>query len=234
MASTQSAATAPTATFHKFQRLPLELRCMIWHFAARQVRVVEIEMVRAEYKGVGRINRFASKTLTPAILHACGESRWIGLKRYERIIFNGIMSGSYVNWDVDYIGFRPSKDWDTRFLLGQFLYCPGFESCEVIKHCSRLVTFEPIPHKDRQNHAIHYLRHFKNLEELIFLFPGDFGGLSQLGGNIKLAPMTTPNHTNNPRQMITRMRAGSPRSEKRYLDSRNSMSCGLLESPTDS
>ncbi|PVH86853.1 hypothetical protein DL98DRAFT_567147 [Cadophora sp. DSE1049] len=189
MASTQPAVASPATTFHDFRRLPLELRAMIWHLAARQVRVVEVGMVRAEYKGGGRIKRFTSKALTPSILHACGESRWMGFKRYEKVTLDGIFTGSYVNWDVDYIGFRSTHYWDTRSLLRRFRYRSGSESCEVIQNCRRLVAF---PDRDHQYLAVHHLRYFKSLEELVFLFPGDFGGWSRLSGNIKLAPMTDP------------------------------------------
>ncbi|KAL5326873.1 hypothetical protein ACEPPN_004562 [Leptodophora sp. 'Broadleaf-Isolate-01'] len=97
MAHTQTIETPSTLTFHPFPRLPLELRTMIWNFGARQVRVVEIGLIDAKYKGIGSVQRLTSKTLVSGMLHACAASREMGVKRYEKIIFHGIFTRSYIN-----------------------------------------------------------------------------------------------------------------------------------------
>ncbi|KAG4440228.1 hypothetical protein IFR05_004307 [Cadophora sp. M221] len=122
MAPTPSTEAASTLTIHPFPRLPIELRTMIWNFGARQVRVVEIEVIDAKYKGVGSVQRLTSKTIVPGILHACAESREVGLKRYEKIVFQGIFTGSYINWDIDYIGFKRHNNLDTHFILLNFRF----------------------------------------------------------------------------------------------------------------
>ncbi|KAK0124340.1 hypothetical protein ONS95_009309 [Cadophora gregata] len=189
MDSSQPATASPTTTFQDFRRLPPELRIMIWHLAARQVRVVEIELVSAKFKGLGWIDRYTSKTLALGILHACGESRWIGLKRYEKIKFDGIFSGSYVNWNVDYIGFTPSNSQGMSCLLRDLVHRSDSRRCEVLKRCHRLISSEPIPDINHYYHIRRFLQGFKNLEEIDFLFPEHVGDWRERSGNIKIAPM---------------------------------------------
>ncbi|KAL2074794.1 hypothetical protein VTL71DRAFT_8573 [Oculimacula yallundae] len=190
MAATASMPVSPAVTFHGFPQLALELRTMIWKFAARQVRVVEVEEIQAKYKGRIHVRRYGSKTLVPGMLHACDESREIGLRGYEKIVFDGIFTGSYINWDIDYIGYRPAFIWNTTYELDRFLSSqqPRTSPAKMAKKCRRMVIFDCYL-------AIwnsHRMRKLKNLEEVVFLFPDDFGESCRGSGNVNLAPMTSP------------------------------------------
>ena len=64
--------------------------------AASEPRVVSIYVVR------GKLHCDA---ITPKIIHACSESRREALLTYQPLIFDGIFSGSYVNFNTDWIHF---------------------------------------------------------------------------------------------------------------------------------
>ncbi|CZT49671.1 uncharacterized protein RSE6_10551 [Rhynchosporium secalis] len=189
MALNPLTASTSADTFHDFPRLPPELRTIIWKLGIHQIRVVEIEKTRANDLGVCDISRFTSKTLVPGMLHACAESRSIALQRYGRIIFDGIFTGSYINWDLDYIGYKPSQTLNTpeeqRCLCNSLLLMP---SDDLAKKCRRLVIFAYTPKAPRTYVPLE----LKCLEEIVILFPADLGSLTQGGGNIRLAPMTDP------------------------------------------
>ena len=80
----------PPPAFGRFRDLPLEIRQLIWSFAANEPRVIEL---RYTVNGTGRKHDVSldenehggiwSIAETPAVLHACRESRAEGLKRYE-------------------------------------------------------------------------------------------------------------------------------------------------------
>ena len=124
-----------------------------------------------------------SKTPVSGILHAFAESLETGLRGYEKITFDPRFTGSYVNWDVDYIGFRPVH------CLADSLF-RRFRHREVIKNYRRIMIF---PEKDHLYlHVRHVWRCTKSFEELVFLIYGDFGEWNRLSGNITLAPMTNP------------------------------------------
>lgn len=68
--------------FQNFRILPLEIREMIWKFAARQQRVIE---VLVDENGLSRY--FPTQTLVPAIVHATSESRRVGRKFYTEFSY---------------------------------------------------------------------------------------------------------------------------------------------------
>lgn len=66
--------------FHFFPKLPTEIRTRIWQMTIEEGRIVEIYSVTN--KGL--------RAPIPPILHACAESRVIGLKNYELAFSGGI------------------------------------------------------------------------------------------------------------------------------------------------
>ena len=68
--------------FQNFRILPLEIREMIWKFAARQQRVIE---VLVDENGLSRY--FPTQTMVPAIVHATSESRRVGRKFYTEFSY---------------------------------------------------------------------------------------------------------------------------------------------------
>ncbi|KAG4413191.1 hypothetical protein IFR04_013656 [Cadophora malorum] len=75
--------------FQNFRILPLEIREMIWKFAARQQRVIE---VLVDENGLSRY--FPTQTLVPAIVHATSESRRVGRKFYTEFSYTVVIASS--------------------------------------------------------------------------------------------------------------------------------------------
>lgn len=96
---TASQRTISTRTFHLFPNLPREIRQIIWELALLEPRIVEVDY----YTASNGSQRYPSKSVVPAPLHVCSFSREIGLRHYERFMPLGVWTGTYVNWDHDYI-----------------------------------------------------------------------------------------------------------------------------------
>ncbi|KAK1750384.1 hypothetical protein QBC47DRAFT_393990 [Echria macrotheca] len=65
-------------TFHFFPRLPAELRQQIWQEACDVERIIPI------LPGLGHLSPITHRSLAaPPLLHACAESRAIGLRNYD-------------------------------------------------------------------------------------------------------------------------------------------------------
>lgn len=109
-------------SFSSFKQLPLELRRVIWDLATTP-QVIETSLYKVKIRG-REIRRITTRTVVPAILHVCAESRAFGLERYEVFKPSGIFTGTYVDWERDYIYFA----W-TRRQFHQFIY--GQESVEL-------------------------------------------------------------------------------------------------------
>lgn len=88
--------------FILFKKLPLELRTMIWKYAAREERVVEIS-----YDETIDSSRLLSKTLVPGIIHACQESQDVNLKIYDSISFISLPPFCYTNYILTFSRMAP-------------------------------------------------------------------------------------------------------------------------------
>ena len=76
--------------FQNFRLLSLEIREMIWKFAARQRRVIE---VLVDENGFSRY--FPTLTFVPAIMHATSESRRVGRKFYTEFSYVSMTVSTY-------------------------------------------------------------------------------------------------------------------------------------------
>ncbi|KAK1758995.1 hypothetical protein QBC47DRAFT_370853 [Echria macrotheca] len=80
--------------FHLFPRLPSEIQLMIWECASAVERIVPI------LPGLGHLSPITHQTLrVPPILHACANSRQVGLKYYN-LSFHPRL---YINRDYDHL-----------------------------------------------------------------------------------------------------------------------------------
>ncbi|CZT10159.1 uncharacterized protein RCO7_03250 [Rhynchosporium graminicola] len=86
--------------FTVFAELSKEIQLMIWNSAADLPRAVVID-----YKE-GHLYRLQNPSKVPAILHACADSRSVGLTYFD-LSFKHEISGfpSYINWKVDTLVF---------------------------------------------------------------------------------------------------------------------------------
>lgn len=108
--------------FEHFKKFPREVRDMIWSLAAYEPRVVEVTLA-PPYEVVDGpsyrsllltkwLYRLEYKTLVPALMHTCHESRAAGEKIYERLPAPEYsrFGDSYVNWDRDVIVLVDNSD----------------------------------------------------------------------------------------------------------------------------
>jgi hypothetical protein len=88
--------------FSSFALLPYEIREAIWVATCTDAapRVVEVGYYQAWNNGDFK---FPSKTVVPAILHVISEARAIGLTHYVVFTPCNLWSGTYMNWNLDYI-----------------------------------------------------------------------------------------------------------------------------------
>jgi hypothetical protein len=81
-------------SFPQFSRFPPEIRCAVWELLVPAPRLISLYTVRGEVVFTNSSNNstrrrrefkhvYTSKTAVPVLLHACRESRRIGLKYYE-------------------------------------------------------------------------------------------------------------------------------------------------------
>ena len=135
-------ANASPHVFPPFKLLPLELRQMIWMQAALEPRVVELGFYEAKTKNRRRETRNTSKTLVPALLHTCSESRAVGLMHYEKLIPTGIFTGTYINWAQDYVYLDCSHGQFIDFKRYQeyLQKRPGHQKGVLPQKCRRLLV----------------------------------------------------------------------------------------------
>jgi hypothetical protein len=121
-----------------------------WSFAvsASEPRVVNI------YVAHGKLH---CSVVTPKIFHACSESRQEAVLNYYSLVFDGIFSGCYVNFDIDWILF------DTAIPLlkvfGQDAQYPVFQ-----QKCRKLALMQgPLSVYGKT------MRRFAKLEELALI-----------------------------------------------------------------
>ena len=96
-------------TFHKFPKLPKELRLTIWEFAAAAVGPRTIAILEEKIHRRGSLFSIVAKV--PAILITCKESREIGLKVYDLVNLEGFgrQRCIYINWEADTLIFPASE-----------------------------------------------------------------------------------------------------------------------------
>jgi 2EXR family protein len=84
--------------FHSFTRLPSEIRSRIWDIAACEPRLVVV----SDFKGKADDPTMEPTSFTPppAILHVSRESRSAGLKRYTKMLDDGVRY-AWVNMTID-------------------------------------------------------------------------------------------------------------------------------------
>jgi hypothetical protein len=180
-----SPSTPPSREFTIFTELPYELQNMVWRIAACEPRVVEIETYTKYFKQAGRRKtelRFLSRTLVPAILHACTGSRTVGIKNYERLCFGNTFTGSFINWTCDYIRFDCS--------FNQILSDVGradTKLSELAQKCQRLIislaNFENWSRSQK----------FRNLEEAVLLCDVEAPRGVSRTGTLTLVQLNDPN-----------------------------------------
>jgi hypothetical protein len=90
-------------SFHLFSQFPEAIRLQIWLYAALVPRVVEIHEFHSNSYGSHlpksgeQTSRVESKTRPPAVLHACRESRKLGL---ENVFEPAYANCSNVNYSI--------------------------------------------------------------------------------------------------------------------------------------
>jgi len=87
-------------SFHAFRQLPPELRLRVWTLALPPPRVIELTWM-------SQARSVTSKSPTPAILHACEESRYNTIQFYEQVNFGDCSQIILVDFERDTIFFGP-------------------------------------------------------------------------------------------------------------------------------
>ena len=100
--------------------------------------------------------QFLSRTPAPSILHACVESRALGLKFYAMFNLGNHFSGTFVNWNIDLIFINQLAIYD---FLSEYSQTEGARE-EVEKHCQR------IGFSGRCHGWLKSLDQFENLKEV--------------------------------------------------------------------
>lgn len=169
--------------FTLFPKLPIEIRCIIISEAAQHPRVVEIGSYDTKRQGRFEV-RFTSRTIVPSILHTFSESRAVGTKFYDRLIFGGRFTGTYVNWNADVITFNQSCSLYTAM---QYLDLDCNQS-DLTEKCSSLAVRDVYSVRD----LIKKGNHFRNLQRVISVqeTPSCPGLQSRGDGNLKLVPIS--------------------------------------------
>ncbi|KAH7418261.1 hypothetical protein BKA64DRAFT_194725 [Cadophora sp. MPI-SDFR-AT-0126] len=87
-------------SFHVFRQLPPELRLRVWSLALPPPRVIELTWM-------SQARSVTSKSITPAILHACQESRHNTIQFYEQIQFGNCSQVILIDFERDTLFFGP-------------------------------------------------------------------------------------------------------------------------------
>ena len=112
---------------------------MIWKYASFQIRIVEI----INNVPLPKIDKYPSKSLVPALLHVCRESRIEGLNYYDMLPSYGDKRSyrdTYVNWEVDYVYLSEAKH------KGRILEAspPSEHMYELRQKCRHLIMAEEV------------------------------------------------------------------------------------------
>jgi hypothetical protein len=127
--------------FALFAKLPIELKDIIWTTACYEPRVVEVGLVHphgSDATGSYFTAALESKTIVPAVLHACQGSRKIGLMYYENIELNESPSGSYINWSLDYLFMYRVARYVGPETVQEIKDNPSL--CTILQKCRRLLV----------------------------------------------------------------------------------------------
>lgn len=118
--SPRPAVTAPSFTL--FLQLPPELRNMVWTFAAQEKRIISITEDSRSFRDFSpddpRYDRayedqviVTHNATTPRIMHACRESRSIGLDFYKlRLGASFFDKPIFLNYELDALHFQNRSD----------------------------------------------------------------------------------------------------------------------------
>lgn len=135
------------ATFHPFPNLPVEIRAAIWSMTVRK-RTLDVHS-KQKHGDWGGCRYAISSTPLPAILHACHESRNMGL--YRRAFTLGYEPRYlWVNFEKDLVSIRNDG---LSFCFGEAVHI-------------RRLRFESSADEMFIRFGVNGLRQFSNLEEL--------------------------------------------------------------------
>ncbi|KAH6662269.1 hypothetical protein B0J14DRAFT_610909 [Halenospora varia] len=128
----------------QFQRLPMEIRLLIWRFASCQSRVVEIRQPRIQRNGpLFRGGEGYSICAIPPTLHICRESRHEALKHYSLNfrINDDLMIGKgiYINCDTDVVYFGRKCDFYDLMHSSRLGVVGGMEKIQYFGFGERLI-----------------------------------------------------------------------------------------------
>ena len=104
-----SPASPDTPRFTCFGKLPAEIKIMVWSFATAEPQLVFVES-KWFLKGHGRSQLMT--THIPAVLHACIDSRKMGLKTYKLCLSNLFIHPIYFDERKDTLAFRTAEAWE--------------------------------------------------------------------------------------------------------------------------
>ncbi|KAL5326876.1 hypothetical protein ACEPPN_004565 [Leptodophora sp. 'Broadleaf-Isolate-01'] len=88
------------SSFNHFQQLPPELRLRVWALALPPPRIIELTWT-------SRARSVTSKSTTPAILHACQESRYSTIGYYKEVQLGTCSQAILVDFERDTIFLGP-------------------------------------------------------------------------------------------------------------------------------
>lgn len=163
----------PTRQFRRFPKLSLELRRIIWKFAAKEPRLVEFTCYPKQ-KSI--VSRFPSRTTVPAILHTSQEARTCGLEVYEKLDFGSLFDSTFINWELDVVLFESGKAMTAFMNIESLIHEPvalggaansalGIESVHstITKNCCNLAIYS----KDIETFKTEFRSwaHFRSLSE---------------------------------------------------------------------
>ncbi|CAG8974975.1 hypothetical protein HYALB_00012098 [Hymenoscyphus albidus] len=119
-----SRRTRPRRTFHKFNCLPLELKCLIWDYSYEQ-RMVEVRLnPLSDQNG---IHDFVSTHHNPSVLHTNKESRNHYLGKFIRLGNSTSRNDIYFHPEIDIIYIRNLEDHNPQ------LNAAGLHAEEVVR-----------------------------------------------------------------------------------------------------
>lgn len=137
--------------FHPFKLFPPEIRHMVWLQASLEPRVIELGFYYDTKVKNHKVVRNTSKTVVPALLHACSESREIGLSHYEAFIPTGVWTGTYISWAQDYMYLDCSQRQYTDFdeYQQRLKQSSPFQKAILPQKCRRLLLGKRLhPHRN--------------------------------------------------------------------------------------
>lgn len=139
-------------TLHSFALLPYEIKEQIWQYAAiqREPRVIELgyyhgprtwsqETPWQEKQHYPPVTfKFPTKTVVPATLHVCRQSRAAAMTFYNPFTIDGSWAGTYVDWQLDYLYLNwTPKNWhdfysgrNITYRRHQFNFDTTAQSCQ--------------------------------------------------------------------------------------------------------